>query len=189
MPAATAPADTESLAAALIERGVTPAIARSTAANHPAEAIQRQLAVFDWMRSQPGSRLPRNPPGFLVSAIRGAYALPHEFLSHEMETQARQQAEEGRRKQRARREIQAARREQSEQAHAEATKAAWESLSAAEQERIRAEAFRDASRFQRQLMERGGPAGTAATQAALDARLRKLLNAKTLPLPNRVQCE
>ena len=106
-----------------------------------------------------------------------------------MEARARQQAEEGRRKQRARREIQAARREQSEQAHAEATKAAWESLTAAEQERIRAEAFRDASRFQRQLMERGGPAGTAATQAALDARLRKLLNAKTVPLPHQVQCE
>jgi hypothetical protein len=85
-----------------------------------------------------------------------------------------------RRRQRARRQAQVALQQQEDQERCQATKALWESFSEAEQERIRQEAFRDAPRLQRQLMELGGTAAAAAYEAALEARLGQLMNLDTM---------
>jgi hypothetical protein len=169
-----------SLADALIQRGVTRATAHATAAKYPSAEIQSQLAVFDWMRSRQDPRLLRNPPGYLVSAIRDAYAPPQEFLRLKEEAQAQQRTDVSRRRQRARRQAQVALQQQEDQERCQATKALWESFSEAEQERIRQEAFRDAPRLQRQLMELGGTAAAAAYEAALEARLGQLMNLDTM---------
>ncbi len=60
------------LGAALVERGVGPAMAREIARRFPPPHILAQLEVFDWLLARQDPKVSRNPPGFLVRAIQRA---------------------------------------------------------------------------------------------------------------------
>jgi hypothetical protein len=83
--------DAASLAAALIERGVTQTTATQTVTVFQADRIKNQLEVFDWLVSQKDPKVSRNPAGFLVASIKSEYAPPKGFMTQtdEADRQAR----------------------------------------------------------------------------------------------------
>jgi hypothetical protein len=155
------------LVAALTARGVSPASAHRTVKQFDAKRIQTQLEVFDWLLARKDSRVGRNPPGFLVSAIREEYQPPADYTN---ELAARDHAQEA-----------AARRRSDEEARqsAEAIRCAaerneeqrlaqfWQSLPSGELERAEEEALNTAPTLARLLIKQGGLAGDAARQVAL----------------------
>jgi Replication initiator protein A len=93
---ATAAAPQQPLVEALVQRGVAQSTAQSTVKQFSAERIQAQLEVFDYLIAQKDAKLPRNPPGFLISAIRGEFAPPKNYLDHQSGQRRRQESEERR---------------------------------------------------------------------------------------------
>ena len=168
-----APADP--LVAALTARGLSLGTARTLAGTVPAERIQAQLEVFDWLVARKNPKVARNPPGFLFSAIRSDYQPPADFTN---EVAARQRAHETLERRRAAEQVRAA---------AEVARAAervaeerwleefWQSLPTEERLRAEAQALQEAPALARSFMERGGAAGIAARKVALDAYARKAL--------------
>ncbi len=69
------------IVAALVERGVALAVAEATVRDHASEKVRRQMGVFDWLVARKDSKISRNPPGFLLSAIQHDYAAPAGFIS------------------------------------------------------------------------------------------------------------
>jgi len=77
----------------LIQRGVTPEVARTLVAEQPEEKIRQQLEIFDYrMKSKRGERI-EDPAAWLVAAIRSehGHAAPKSFVS-EAERQRREEA-------------------------------------------------------------------------------------------------
>ncbi|MHC1767497.1 MAG: replication initiator protein A [Verrucomicrobiia bacterium] len=124
-PHSSEPAD--ALVVALIARGVAPSTARSTVKQHPATRIQPQLEVFDYLVAQKDPKVSRNPPGFLLSAIRGEYAPPKEFLDHATQERRRQETEERRAREARRKEQQQAAAQAKEEARERAIEQFWQS--------------------------------------------------------------
>ena len=65
--------------AALMARGVSSNTAGEMVKRYPAERIQSQLEIFDWLVARKDPKLARNPAGFLVTSIKSDYAAPREF--------------------------------------------------------------------------------------------------------------
>jgi hypothetical protein len=135
----------------LIARGVTPATAKKLVTTYPPERIGSKIEVHDWLRANNGQRLSKNPAGYLVHSIRNDYAPPAGFASkadREKMTRARHR----KRSQVAER---LARRKAEADARLDAQKDPilryWNSLSPAEQERVRDAALADADSW---LLER-----------------------------------
>lgn len=70
--------------------------AESLAKQYPADLIAQQMESFDFLMAQKDRKISRNPPGYLVSAIRAEYAKPPELISEE--EQSRKEAEAAARK-------------------------------------------------------------------------------------------
>lgn len=163
------------LVAALTARGVAPSTARSTVARFPARRIQAQLEVFDYLLARNDPKVSRNPPGFLVSAIRGEYAPPREFLTH-AEKERRQREAEARRAQEARRrERQEAALQAKEAAREQAIQRFWQSLPAGERERLEQDALSCIGVAQHKLLGQGGMIAAATRKTVLDAYALKLM--------------
>ena len=163
------------LVAALVERGITPSTARQTVGAHPADRIQAQLEIFDWLVSQKDRKVSKNPPGFLIASIKGEYAPPKGFVSQEERQRRDAQAA-----QRKRREEQRAHEEnQKEIAQREAREAAikgfWLSHSDDERQRMEAEALAAANSFQHDLITGTGPLAEITRKSLLDAYALKIL--------------
>lgn len=177
-PEAASP-NTEALAAALAQRGVTRSKARQIAQKYPAERITIQIEVFDWMVARKDPKISRNPPGFLLAAIKEDYAPPRDFVSHQAKERRAREAGE-RRKQiqvlQQQRETANATREGDRQ---QAIQAFWASLSELEKSQMEAEAIVRAPAFQRRLIARGGTSGAAAMKIALDAYALRRLESQT----------
>jgi hypothetical protein len=168
-----APADP--LVAALTARGLSLGTARTLAGAVPAERIQAQLEVFDWLVARKDPKVARNPPGFLFSAIRSDYQPPADFTN---EVAARQRAHDAGERRRAAEQVRVA---------AEVARAAervaeerwleefWQSLPTEERLRAEAQALQEAPALARSFMEQGGAAGMAARKVALDDYARQAL--------------
>lgn len=85
------------LLSALTARGVTAKTAAELVGQHPADAIQAKIEVFDWLKEQKDKRIGKSPAGYLVKSIKDDYAAPQGFTPQaERERQAeraRQQKE------------------------------------------------------------------------------------------------
>lgn len=167
--------ESQALVAALIERGVTPSSAQKTVAANPPATIQRQLEVFDWMVGKQDPKVARNPPGFLISAIRGEYAPPREFLSRADAVQRAERLAERQRRMAARELA----REQQEQAQERKREQAiaqfWGSLTSEERTRLETEALEQAPALQRKLLSGEGILAATTRKAVLDAYALKLM--------------
>ena len=169
--------ETETLAAALSQRGVTPSSARETVRKYPAERIKAQIEVFDWMVARHDAKVSRNPPGFLISAIRDEYTPPPGFISREemgrrenQEAERKCQAEERRLKRQA---AETAKEQEKEKLIEEF----WDSVPSAERGRMEAEALGQANSFQRKCLSKTGPLGQATRKAILKAYALKRMKA------------
>jgi Replication initiator protein A len=120
------------LAATLIERGVTAAVARELVRDHAEEEIQLQMEYLDWLIEHRPKRRIGDPAAYLVSAIRTGNAAPGGYESPAVR-QAReeaQQAEERRKADERRREREEQARERAMQ---KAVHAYWDALTPMQQ--------------------------------------------------------
>ncbi len=163
--AAPAPGN-EQLVQELIQRGVSVAAAQRAVSVFPTTRIRSQMEVFDWLVQRKDAKVSRNPAGFLMSSIRHEYAAPSAFVPTASErpkftrgSGTKQKVKELREK---------AGQEQDdrrEQAIAEF----WSALSQSERQVLETRAFKEAKKFERELVEGGGPFAETARKAILDA--------------------
>lgn len=174
----TLAADGKKLAKALIERGLAATTARELIETYAAERITRQIEVFDWLMAQQDRKVSRNPPGFLVSAIKGEYAPPRSFVTHAERARREQESAE----QHHQRETLRRKRQQMQQAQErdreKQMQAFWQSLSAEQRLQMESEAIAQAPKLQRRLIRNGGSGGNAAIKAALDAYVLRQLGTR-----------
>ncbi|MCX6917618.1 MAG: hypothetical protein NT167_32055, partial [Verrucomicrobia bacterium] len=166
---------TDALLAALTERGVSPSTATATVRKYRRERITRQIEVFDWMLARKDPKVSRNPPGFLISAIKAEYAPPRDFISQEENLKREQKTAERKSRSEARKRERAAGEEARQAGNEKQVRTFLESLSPAERARIEGEALARASAFQRKLIERKGSSGAAAQKALLNNYVLNLL--------------
>lgn len=167
--------EAHAVAAALVERGVTPSTAQSTVAKHPLAAIKTQLEVFDWMVSRADPKLSRNPPGFLLSSIRGEYVPPREFLNRAADAQRAERLAEGQRRLAERQRQRELETQAKERKRDEAIASFWAALTPPERDRLEAEALAQATALQQTLLTGCGSLAQTTRKTVLDAYALKLL--------------
>ncbi len=153
LPQLAAPAlEPSPLAAELIRRGITPAVAVALAQEHDEEAIRAQIDYLDWQTEHRPKKKIGDPAAYLATAIRNGHAAPKGYTSpaqRAAQAEAKRQAEA--------RAAEAKRREQADAArHRKRLReedAYWQSLSAAEQTRLDAEAMAAAEAAARDTYE------------------------------------
>ena len=160
---------------ALIVRGVAPSTARNTVKQFPASRIQPQLEVFDYLVGQKDAKISRNPPGFLISAIRGEYAPPKDFLSHEEMARQKEETEQRRAREARRRELQEIATQAKEEAQQCAIEQFWRAHSALERERMEQDALTQVGPVQRKMLDQGGTLAAATRKALLDAYALRIM--------------
>jgi hypothetical protein len=163
------------LVEALTARGVAPSTACNTVRDFPAERIRAQLEVFDYLVAHQDAKVSRNPPGFLVSAIRNEYAPPKNFLDHEAEQRRQQDTEERRLRAERRQQQQEAAARARERAREEAIARFWQAITPAERERLEREAMDRASEAQRKMLGQAGTLAAATRRVLLDTYALKLM--------------
>jgi len=165
---AAPPSDTNALCQALIDRGVTRSTALEMVETFPKERIQHQLEVFDWLLSRKDARLPRNPAGYLVSAIRSEFVAPKEFTGRREQAEQKARSEKVERRRQARIEREKVREEMKLQTQRQIVDGFWTSLSTEERSRLEAECLEVANSFERSLLEQGGSLGAAAREKLME---------------------
>ncbi|MBX7165931.1 MAG: replication initiator protein A [Pirellulales bacterium] len=73
------PSSVAPLESQLIERGVSASRSREICGEFSAERITEKLQLVDWLIAKRDRRVAKNPPGFLIEAIRQDYPLPKEL--------------------------------------------------------------------------------------------------------------
>ncbi len=165
----------ETLIAALAERGVSPSTAKATVRKYRRERITTQIEVFDWMVARKDPKISKNPPGFLLSAIKDKYAPPHDFVSQEERAKREKEAVERKRSAQTRKLERVAREEAQRSNDEHRVREFLQSLTDTEGVRIEREALRHASTFQRKLIEEQGRSAGVTRKALLDAYVLNLL--------------
>ena len=163
------------LVEALVQRGVAPATAQKTVKQFPAERIQAQLEVFDYLVAQKDAKVSRNPPGFLISAIRGKFAPPKSYVDHESARQRKQKCEARQRQAVESRQRQETDEREQEQAQAETIRQFWDSWSIEERARLEDEALALATPMQRKMLARGGTLAEVTRKLLLNTYALKLI--------------
>ena len=166
---------TNFLASALTTRGVTPSTADRITKDFPAERIQAQLEVFDYLVAHNDPKVSRNPPGFLVSAIRGEYAPPKAFLDQGEQERRRMETERRRLREERRAQAADAAMLAKDQAREQVIRQFWESLSADERERLEQEALAQATPLQRKMLDDDGTLAAVIRRSLLDAYAIELM--------------
>lgn len=69
------------LAVELTQRGVSARTAAELVESHPAELIEKQIEVCDWLVQQKSKKVATSPAGYLVKSITDGYASPKGFVS------------------------------------------------------------------------------------------------------------
>jgi hypothetical protein len=168
--ATVSPLETE-----LVERGVGASAAEEAVRKYPAEAIQTQVEVLDWLVARKDSRVSRNPPGFLLSAIHGNYATPPGFVGATERTRKEQELQE-RKEQDAKRQSRREEREAMRELKRQHEVAQFlEKLTGDERIQLEREAVRSAPALQRSLIEQRGSLSDAARKLALKNHVTRLL--------------
>jgi hypothetical protein len=169
------PPEREALVQALVERGVSGTSAIDIVTKFPPERVQAQLEVFDWLRDRKDARAMRNPPGYLLSSIKGEYAPPKDFVSPAERVRREEQAQA-----RLRREIERADKraapEQVRMAAREAATARFLSqLSDEERKLMEIEALSKATAIEKDLIARGGAFAAGTRKRLIEAHAFMLL--------------
>ena len=159
----------EGLVAVLAERGVSVSAAHETVRRSSAEQIKAQIDVFDWMVARHDPKVSKNPPGFLVSAIKHGYAPPQAFANERAQARAAEEAAKRKTAQERARAERQARQTAVEVQRENRIAAYWQRVPEDERPRQEAEAMTHARALQRQLMHRGGKLGESARKTLLDA--------------------
>jgi hypothetical protein len=165
------------LVAELTRRGVTEKTAAELAQQHPAEAIQAKIEVFDWLAEKKDKKIEKSPAGYLVMSITNDYATPKGFVGR-VERQRQEEAKQAQEREKA----DARRREREEEARERAERqeldAYFKSLSADEQSRLEAAALANADPATRntyESMKRLGSGGDGFLSIIRRDYIRQLL--------------
>jgi hypothetical protein len=126
------------LVEALKARGITAKTAQELVGTHPAGRVRTKIEVFDWLIRNEDRRVGKNPAGYLVASIRSDYQAPVDYRTRAIEGKAKAttkaEAEAKTREERLRVRDEA----QRDKAREERLRAAWDGLTEAERETIRA---------------------------------------------------
>ena len=163
------------LVEALVQRGVVPTTAQSTVKQFTTDRIQSQLEVFDYLVAHQDAKVSRNPPGFLISAIRGEYAPPKSYQDQEAEKQRKGENEKRRQRAEQRQQQQEIAAREKEQAEQNAIRQFWDSWSIEERSRLENEALEVATPMQHKMLARGGSLAEATRTTLLNAYALKLM--------------
>ena len=79
--------DLDPLEKILVKRGVTAVQAKKLVKIYPPEFIQEKAELLDFLLGKGGGLAPKNPPGWLVNAIKEDYEAPDEFKSSQQKVQ------------------------------------------------------------------------------------------------------
>jgi hypothetical protein len=173
--AANDPEPLPPLVAELVNRGVTEVTATDLVKRHQAEAIERQIDVFDWMRVKHDKRIAKSPAGYLVKSIDTGYKEPAGYTSKAERERLAEAASQAEHKVAAKR-----RQEQEEEAREQAERKAvhnyWESLTPEQQAELQATA--DASVDPEQLAEETGPLKSFGQMIRRHDHIRQLLKSR-----------
>ena len=165
-----------SIVAALIGRGVALAVAETTVRDHAPEKVRRQMDVFDWLVARKDSKVSRNPPGFLLSAIQNDYAAPAGFISpDEVARIEREHQEQKDQADQRKQEREKAEHKRDQNRH-RAIHQFLDSLSPGERDDLEQAAWKSAASLKRSLFSGEGSLAKAAKQAALESHVWRLLN-------------
>ena len=152
----------------LVDCGISAEKATKLVAKHPPQLIEEKIEVFRSFVAANSPKVSQNPAGFLIRSIEGRFETPKNFET-EAKRKAKEEAKKKREEERKAREQRRLDREAAkEKARQEAIAGYWESLSDGARKIAEAEALSKLDRFQADLIQRGGPLGGAAKQAALD---------------------
>jgi hypothetical protein len=164
----------DSPAQALVERGITPAVAVRTAETFDRDRVRQHIEVFDWLLRKADRRVSRNPAGFLLRSIEKNYSIPKEFRAREDRHSVQPTPA------RAVKEVPAETDSESRLSEREVAIACfWGALSAEEKAKTEAEALSQATELERNLIERGGAFAVHARKAVLNGyALRKIQRAQ-----------
>ena len=164
-----------SIVAALIGRGVALAVAETTVRDHAPEKVRRQMDVFDWLVARKDSKVSRNPPGFLLSAIQNDYAAPAGFISPDEVARIKREHQEQRDQADQRKRHREQAEHERDQIRHQAIRQFLDSLSPRERDELEQTAWKSAS-LKRSLFNGEGSLAKAAKQAALESHVWRLLN-------------
>jgi hypothetical protein len=154
-PPAAEPEPPPSLVTELARRGMTKATAAELVQRFPAELIEQQLEVFDWLVEKQDKRVAKSPAGYLVESIRtpdGGYKIPKGFIGR-AERQRQEEARQARERQAAEERRRQREEEARDQAEREEADAYWQSLTPEEQRQLEAEALAAGGEEARQTYE------------------------------------
>ena len=174
-PAATKPPEPEpeptGLEKELVERGVTRSVAAELVRDFPADRVQHQIEVVDWLRETKPKRI-KDLGAYLAQAIRADYAAPAGF-----EGRAERAARETARREAIDQEAEVRRAKAREQEERDRVRAYWEALPPGRRAALDAEALAEADPADRAAYETASaPPVRRMLQAGLrDAHLRRLL--------------
>jgi hypothetical protein len=160
------------LVAELTKRGVTAKSAADLVRQHPAEAIQAKLEVFDWLVEKQDKRVAKSPEGYLVKSISDDYKAPKGFVSA---AERREQAGARQARERLAAEDRRCRQEQDarEKAERQAVEAYWASLTPEQQADLQAAA--DAQADPASLAIEHGPLKRMGQMIRRHGHIRQLL--------------
>ena len=173
LPAATdSEPEPPALTSELIKRGVTAKSAAELVEQHPAEAVQLKIDVFDWLVEKQDKRVAKSPEGYLVKSIRDDYKAPKGFVSaaeRQRHQEAKQATEEKAAEDRRHQREEKAR----EQDIKRQVAAYWDSLSPEQQAQLQADA--DAQTDPASLAIEHGPLKRMGQHIRRDEHIRRLL--------------
>ena len=160
--------ESQTLIAALVQRQVTPSTATETVSRFSPVQIRSQLEVFDWLMANKDTKVSKNPPGFLISAIRGEYMPPKGFVSRAELDRRAAAAAERKRKIEDRKRILEEREAARSEAERKVIQEFWNACSQEERRFLEAEALAGAEPFDRNLAEGTGSLALTVRQRILD---------------------
>lgn len=73
--------NSNSLACELTSRGIQARTAKALVGSFSEECIREKISLHDWLMKKRGQRCPKNPAGYLTSAIREDYRPPSDFYA------------------------------------------------------------------------------------------------------------
>jgi len=166
---ASPPSSNDNLVTALIQRGVTRRSAQHAVQEFPADQIEQQIEVFDWLISRKDVKVSRNPPGWLMSAITDNYSPPKDFVSRVEQARRDECAAETKRQGEEREKQREAMERHREEKREQRIMDFLQSLGDDERMQLEKDALVQAPKLQRSLIQRGGSLGAAARKAVIDA--------------------
>jgi Replication initiator protein A len=160
----------------LVSYGVSQSTAEDLLKSFPAEKIATQIEVFDWKRARNDKSISQNPPGYLVSAIRGDYAKPPGFVSRKS-TEEKEAALAQKEKRRMERLLaqEMNRKRQEEEKQAMLSKF-WEGKTVEDRRQLEIEAISKANEIERDILARGSAAAEVLRTSLLERFALEMLS-------------